>query len=148
MILAAAVAAGATGACVPPMEASHVLTGPPLPATPEDAPIGVYLNQTPALPYREVAQIRLRAIGDAANVDDVLATATREARAVGADAIIVDARRHYRSVPVHVGCDRRLYVDPDWRLNARVTAIRFVRPGTAQPEAPPTGPRPLPDPCE
>jgi len=127
---------------------THVLTGPPLPPKPDDAPIPAYINESPLRPYREVAQIRVRATGDSANADDVLATAAQDAREVGADAIIVDARRHYHSVQVWIGCDRRPYVDPEWRLNARVTAIQFVPEGAAQPEAPPAGPPAVQEKCK
>ena len=127
---------------------THVLTGPPLAARPDDAPIPVFINQTPGRPYREVAQIRVRATGEDADMDDVLATAAQDAREVGADAIIVDARRHYHSVQVRLGCDERPRVDPQWRLNARVTAIQFVPPGAASPEPTPSGPPLLREPCE
>lgn len=147
IIAVAALCAGAVTGCAGPIEVTHVLTGPPLPSRPDDTPIPVYINQTPMQPYREVAQIRVRATGDSANADDVLATAAQDAREVGADAIIVDARRHYHSVQVWIGCDHRPRVDPEWRLNARVTAIQFVPEGVAQAEAPPVGPPPLLERC-
>jgi hypothetical protein len=148
MIAVAALSAGAATACAGPIEVTHVLTGPPLPAKADDAPIPVYFNQSPGRPYREVAQIRVRTTGESANMQEVLATAAQDAREVGADAIIVDARRHYRSAPVWIGCDGRPRVDPEWRLNARVTAIQFVPTGAAQPEAPPAGPQALQEKCE
>jgi hypothetical protein len=134
--------------CVEPLEVAHVLTGPPLPAKADGAPIPVFINQTPGRPYREVAQIRIRATGESAEMQTVLDAAAQDAREVGADAIIVDARRHYHSVQVWFGCDERPRVDPDWRLNARVTAIQFTPPGAASPEPAPTGPPLVREPCE
>jgi hypothetical protein len=147
MIAVAALCASAGIGCAGPIEVTHMLTGPPLPARPDDTPVPVYINQSPMRPYREVAQIRVRATGDSANAADVLETAAQDAREVGADAIIVDARRHYHSVQVWIDCEHRPHVDPAWRLNARVTAIQFVPEGVAQPEPPPTGPPPVQEGC-
>ena len=138
----------AASACAGPMEVTHVLTGPPLRAKPDETSIPIYFNRSPERPYREVAQIRVRATRDTANVEDVLAAAAQDARDVGADAIIVDARRHYGSVQVWIGCDGRPRVDPEGRLNARVTAIEFVPEGAAQPEPAPAGPQPVRGTCE
>ena len=149
-VLAASVAGAASAAmgCATSLDVSHVLTGPALLPRPDDAPVAVYFNQSPGRPYREVAQIRVRAQGDAASLPEVIATAAQDAREVGADAIIVDARRHYRSVPVHLRCGGEPWVDPERRLNARVTAIVFVAGGSTQIEAPPSGPPPVADTCE
>jgi len=149
VIGAAAVCLVATTAgCAEPIEVTHVLTGPPRPAKPDDAPIPVFVNKSPGRPYREIAQIRVRSTGENATMDDVLATAAADAREVGADAIIVDARRHNHSAQVWIGCDGRPRVAPERRLNARVTAIEFVPPGVASPEPPPSGPPPRRDRCE
>jgi hypothetical protein len=147
----AALCAGAVSAatgCAASLDVSHVLTGPALAPRSDDAPVAVYFNQSPGRPYREVAQIRVRAQGDAASLPEVIAMAAQDAREVGAEAIIVDARRHYRSVPVHLRCGGEPWVDPERRLNARVTAIVFVPAGAAQIEAPPSGPPPVADTCE
>ena len=40
------------------------------PSRPDDAPIPVYVNEAPVAPYREVAQIRVRATGESANAAD------------------------------------------------------------------------------
>jgi hypothetical protein len=138
-VIASLVAATLTSGCAGPVEVTHVLTGPPLPSRSEGAALPVFINEVPDVPYREVAQIRVRSTGATGDVHAVLSAAERDAREVGADAIIVDLRRHYHSVQVWLGCDRRLRVDPEWRLNARVTAIRFVPPGAASPEPAPTG---------
>jgi hypothetical protein len=145
--IVAVVCAGAVAACAEPIEITHVLTGPTLAAKPDETPMPVYFNQSPGRSYREVAQIRVRATGRSANADEVIAAAAQDARQVGADAIIVDARRHYGSVQVRIGCDGRPRVDPDLTLNARVTAIQFVPAGAAQPESPPTGPLPATEEC-
>ncbi len=132
----------AAAACASPgIEVTHVLTGPPLAARPDQERVAVYFNEAPARPYREIAQIRVRAAGESANARDVIAAAADDARELGADAIIVDMRRHYHSVTVQLRCEEAS-VDPQWRLNARVTAIRFVGEGAADPEPPPSGPPP------
>lgn len=148
VIAVAALSASAASGCAVPIEATHVLTGPPLAARPDDAPVAVYFNESPGRPYREVAQIRVRATGAAAALSEVVATAAQDAREVGADAIIVDARRHYGSVPVWIGCDGKPRTEPEHRLNARVTAIVFVPAGAAQTEAQPAGPPPIREKCE
>ncbi len=129
------------------LQVTHVLTGPPLPARADEARVAVYFNEAPNRPYREVAQIRVRATGADATLQQVASAAAEDARELGADAVIVDVRRHYRSVPVRIRCQEPT-VDPEWRLNARVTAIVFVPDGAVQPEAPPSGPPPVTEKCE
>lgn len=137
----------AVGACGGSLEVTHVLTGPRLPPHPDGALVPAYFNESPGRAYREVAQIRVRSRGDDAALDQVVAAAARDARELGADAILVDLRSHYDHVQVHIGCDGRPHVDPVPRLNARVTAIEFVPQGAAPPEAPPDGPPPIRERC-
>jgi hypothetical protein len=125
------------------LQVSHVLTGPPLPPKSDDAALPVYFDAGPGAPYREVGQIRIRSAGDDATLDQVVEAAVHDAREIGADAIIVDARRHYESEQVWFDCAGHPHVDPGARLNARVTAIQFVPEGTVQPETPPQGPAPV-----
>lgn len=124
------------------MHVAHVRSGPALMPKAPDAAIPVFFNERPAGPYREIAQIRVRSQGPVANVDAVVRAAVEDARELGADALIVDLRAHYASVPVTVDCDGRPNVAPTDRLNARATAIVFV-PGDS-PEPTPTGPAPRP----
>jgi hypothetical protein len=134
-------------ACGGGIEVTHVLTGPPVAAKQGDAPLPVYFNRTPDRPYREIAQIRVRSTGTNATAQQVIAAAAEDARELGADAIIADMRRHYHSVQVHLRCNEP-DVDPEWRLNARVIAIKFVPPGAADPEPVPVGPPATQEPCE
>ena len=129
------------------VEVTHVLTGPPLAARPDETRVDVYFNEVPSRPYREIAQIRVRATGSSADASQVVSAAAEDARELGADAIIVDMRRHYHSVTVQLRCEQPR-VDPEWRLNARVTAIRFVAEGAADVEPPPSGPPPERDRCD
>lgn len=130
------------------VEVSHLVTGPPLPAKPGDAHLPVYFNEAPRRPYAEVAQIRVRAEGTDATLDEVVGAALDDARALGADAILVDLRRNFESVPVQISCENVPQVDADVRLNARVTAIRFVAEGEAPPGPAPSGPVPVRASCE
>lgn len=126
--------------CAPSIHVAHVRTGPALAPKSADAPIPVFFNERPSIAYREIAQIRVRARDASAKIDDVLRVAVDDARSLGADALIIDLRAHYASVPVTVDCEGRPIVPPTDRLNARATAIVFV-PGDRQ-EPEPTGPTP------
>ncbi len=130
-------------ACGPPVH--HVRSGPALAPKPDDAPIPVFFNEAPGHPYREIGQIRIRTRDADANVDHVLNAIVEDARRLGADAVIVDLRAHYSSLPVTVDCDGRPRVPPTDRLNARATAIIFEPAGGLEPK--PTGPAPRPG-CE
>jgi hypothetical protein len=145
MKTAVAMLLSALGAgCAGSLDVSYVRTGPPLEPKPEEYAMPVYYNQEPSRPYREVAQIRVRSTRADATLDKVVGAAAEDARELGADAIIVDARRGYHSVQLGVDCDGRPYAPPEHRLNARVTAIVFTRgPQEASPERPPAGPTPI-----
>lgn len=141
-LAAFAIVAATAAGCGAPLEVTHVRTGPPLASKPPGVALPVYFNQQPERPYREIAQIRVRSRGSAANLDAVLGAATADARALGADALLVDVRAHYQSIEVTVDCDGRPRVPPSDRLNARVTAIVFTAEQAASPEAAPAGPSP------
>lgn len=138
LVILALVVCGCGGS----ISVTHVLTGPPLAEKPPGTSLPVYFNQPPPRPYREIAQIRVRATSDEATLDGVLGAATEDARALGADAVIADLRYNYHSVEVSVDCDARPSVPASVRLNARVTAIVFITPDAASPEAEPQGPPP------
>lgn len=127
-------------ACDPAVQVRHVRTGPALAAKPANAPIPVFFNQAPGRAYREIGQIRVRSQGEDATIDRVLHTAVEDARALGADAIIIELRAHYAAVPVTVDCAGRPNVPKTDRLNARATAIVFTP--SDRPEPTPTGPPP------
>ncbi len=104
--------------------------GPPLPAKPPDAPVAVFFNQTPVEPFVEIGRIHVRSSED---LPAVVTAAQAEARTLGADAIVIDLRYHYESVPVYFDAAGNPYTPPTPRLNARAMAIVF----TAPPPAPP-----------
>lgn len=137
LVLVATIAAAG---CAAPVHVRHVRSGGALEPKPDGAPIPVFFNEAPSRPYREIGQIRIRSKGAAANLDEVLNAATAEARTLGADALIVDLRAHYSSLPVTVDCAGRPNVPPSDRLNARATAIVFMPSDRAEPT--PTGPPP------
>ncbi len=128
--------------CGGTLDVSSVRTGPPLDPKPDDFAMPVYFNHEPRRPYREIAQIRVRSTRDEATLENVVNAALEDARQLGADAIIVDARRGYHSVELGVDCGDRPYAPKARRLNARVTAIVFTAAGEASPERPPNGPVP------
>jgi hypothetical protein len=123
-----AVLLAACPACGPSVHVRHVRSGPALEPKPAGTPIPVFFNQAPDRPFREIGQIRIRTQGTAATIDRVLEAAVAQARELGADAIIVDLRAHYTSLPVSVDASGRPNVPPTERLNARATAIVFATP--------------------
>jgi hypothetical protein len=122
-LLAFAVALGSAGCAI---TASSVPTGPELPERPEGAPVAVFYGRGPDIPSVQVGLIHVRSIGG--TLSEVVAEAQAEARELGADAIVIDLRYHYHSLPVHFDGAGRPYVDPTPKLNARATALSFCAP--------------------
>jgi len=112
----------ALSACAP-LTTSLTVTGPVGAARPPDAPVAAYFEgQTPP-PFVEVARIRVDSV---VSPEAVLAAAGARARQVGADAIVVDFRWHYHSLPVSIDPAGAPHVPPTPRLNANVVAVRYV----------------------
>lgn len=100
------------------------VTGPVGPARSPDAPVAAFFQgQTPP-PFVEVARIRVDSVE---SPDAVLAAAGMRARQLGADAMLVDFRWHFHSLPVSVDAAGAPHVPPTPRLNANVVAIRYRR---------------------
>lgn len=132
-----------SAACGGNLDVSYVRTGPPLEQKPDDYPMPVFYNEAPSQPYREVAQLRVRSLDEEATLANVVSAAAQDARELGADAIIVDLRRHHHPVPVGIDCENRAVIQHARRLNARVTAIVWTAPGEASTEPLPSGPPPV-----
>ena len=112
-----------TSACAT-VSSGMQITGPAGPPRPPDAPVAAYFNgQEPPRHVVEVARIRVDSV-ESPGV--VMAVAARRARQVGADAILVDFRWHYHSIPVTVDAMGAPHLPPTPRLNADVVAVRFA----------------------
>ena len=97
-------------------------TGPQEAPFAPDAPVAAYFNGAgPRAPFVEVGQIRVEST---ASVGEVLEAAAARARELGADAILVDFRYHYGSLPVTFDASGVPAVPPTPRLNANVVAVR------------------------
>ena len=87
-------------------------------------PVAVYYNgSTPEVPYRAVGTLHVRSVGG--TLAEVVAQAQARARQLCADAILIDLRYHYQSLPVFFDEAGQPYVEPTPRLNARVVALSF-----------------------
>lgn len=101
------------------------LTGPAGPPRPPDAPVAAFFNgQEPPRRFVEVGRIRVDSV-ESPGV--VMSAAADRAREIGADAILVDFRWHYHSVPVTVDPMGAPHLPPTPRLNANVIAVRYTR---------------------
>ena len=111
-------------ACVPALSSQITRTGPSIPARPADAPVALFFRTValPEWPYLEIGQIR---VDSTAPLPEVLGEAEARARQLGADAIIVDLRYHYQSLPVSFDASGAPQVPGMPRLNANVIAISF-----------------------
>lgn len=112
-------------ACGPVLGSQVVQTGPAAPPKAANAPVALFFWNVgpPPWPYVEIGRIRVES---RASLPEVLGEAEARARELGADAIIVDLRYHYQSLPVSFDAAGRPYVPATPRLNANATAIRRV----------------------
>ena len=102
-------------------------TGPEFPPKPPNAPVAAYFTaagQTPPRPYVQVGVIRVDSID---SPGAVLAAAGERARELGADAMLVDFRWHWSSLPVTMDPTGAPHVPPTPRLNANIVAVRFAQ---------------------
>ena len=87
-----------------------------------DTPVVAYLDGArPPAPFVELGQIRVES---SASIGEVLEAASARARELGADAILVDFRYHYASLPVTFDASGEPVLPPTPRLNANVVAVR------------------------
>lgn len=141
-VLAGSLLGSLAAGCSSEVHVAHVRSGPALAPKPSRTPIPMFFNERPARPYREIGQIRVRTSGSSATLDEVLSAAAEDARQLGADAVIIDLRAHYGSLPVTVDCNGRPNVPAAKHLNARAIAIIFAPGDRSEPT--PTGPAPRP----
>jgi hypothetical protein len=115
-------------ACSSVLSSQVVQTGPSAPPRAPDAPVALFFSNVglPASPYVEIARIRVESTS---SLPEVLGEAQARARQMGADAIIVDLRYHYQSLPVTFDAAGAPHVPETPKLNANATAIRYV-PGS------------------
>ena len=105
------------------VSSSVQITGPAGPPRAPDAPVAAYFNgQPPPRRYVEVGRIRVESVE---SPGIVMSVAADRARQLGADAILVDFRWHYRSLPVVVDPMGAPHLPATPRLNANVVAVRF-----------------------
>ncbi len=105
------------------LDTSAERTGPAWPSLPPDAPVAAFFDgQAPREPWIEVGYIRVESVE---SVQSVLAAAAERARELGANAILVDFRWHYHSLPVTIDATGAPHVPPTPRLNANVVAVRI-----------------------
>jgi hypothetical protein len=99
-------------------------TGPEEAPFGPDTPIAAYFNgMGPRAGFVELGHIRVEST---ASIGEVLQAAAARAREIGADAILVDFRYHYGSVPVTFDASGAPMVPPTPRLNANVVAVRVA----------------------
>ena len=112
-------------ACSPVLSSQIVQTGPSAPPRAPDAPMALFFWNVglPASPYIEIGRIRVESTS---SLPEVLGEAQARARQMGADAIIIDLRYHYQSLPVTFDAAGAPHVPDTPRLNANATAIRYV----------------------
>lgn len=120
LLLAIGAGLGGSG-CAMEARATHV-TFESLPPKSPSAPIAIFFGAAPARRHAEVGTIRVESSGD---LDAVLERAVDEARALGADAIVIELRYHYAPVPVRWDSHHQPYVEATPKLNANATAIVF-----------------------
>jgi hypothetical protein len=105
------------------LDTSAERTGPAAPPLPPDAPVAAFFDgETPAEPWVEVGRVRVESVD---SPDAVLAAAAARARELGANAMLVDFRWHYQSLPVTLDAAGAPHLPHTPRLNANVVAIRL-----------------------
>ncbi len=107
------------------LDTSAERTGPAFSPLPHDAPVAAFFDgEAPSEPWVEVGRVRVESVD---SPEAVLAAAAERARELGANAMLVDFRWHYQSVPVTIDAEGAPHVPPTPRLNATVVAIRITR---------------------
>ncbi len=105
------------------LDTSAERTGPALPPLQRDAPVAAFFEgHAPPEPWVEVGRVRVESVD---SVQAVLSAAADRARELGANAMLVDFRWHYQSLPVTIDEAGAPHVPPTPRLNANVVAIRL-----------------------
>ena len=113
-------------ACNSALSSQITRTGALAPAKPPDSPVALYF-WTMGVPNRPSVEVGLIRVEPTASLDEVLVEAEARARELGADAIIVDFRYHYQSLPVTFDVAGAPHVPNTPRLNANVIAISYVQ---------------------
>ena len=105
------------------VSSSVQITGPAGAPRAPDAPVAAYFNgQAPPRRFVEVGRIRVESVE---SPGIVMSVAADRARQIGADAILVDFRWHYHSLPVVVDPMGAPHLPATPRLNANVVAVRY-----------------------
>ena len=85
--------------------------GPVLSPSSADAPVAVYMaGQVPNVPYLEVGEIRIRTHGS--TLQEMIAEAQAQAQQLGANAVLIDFRYHYQSLPIYYDAAGNPYLPP------------------------------------